>query len=171
MYEKRQKNFRRNNVNVVVGISDAKTSGNPEDVLVTHALGSCIGVALHDAKTGIGGMLHYQLPSAAEYPERSAERPLMFGDTAMTWLLDELIRRGADKRRLRVHVAGGAKMLNDCELFDIGRRNHAAIRKILWQRGMFIASENVGGRMPRTMLLRVADGTMIIKSEGKESIV
>jgi chemotaxis protein CheD len=158
-------------VNVVIGVSDAKTSAEPQEVLVTHALGSCIGVALYDTKTGVGGLLHYQLPDSAEHPDLCGKRPLMFADTGMTLLLDEMSRRGAEKRRLCVHIAGGAKMLNDHELFDIGRRNHVAIRKILWQRGMFITSENVGGRIPRTMLLRIADGTMTIKSEGKETVV
>ncbi|HWB55221.1 MAG TPA: hypothetical protein VG722_13550, partial [Tepidisphaeraceae bacterium] len=78
---------------------------------------------------------------------------------------------GADKRRMRVHTAGAAKMLNDHDLFDIGRRNYAAIRKILWRHGMFINSEHVGGTNARTMQLRIADGTLVIKSEGRETTV
>ncbi|HWB53457.1 MAG TPA: hypothetical protein VG722_04665, partial [Tepidisphaeraceae bacterium] len=61
---------------VVVGVSDAKTSSSKEDMLITYALGSCIGVALYDVKTGVGGMLHYQLPSSSEHPVRREERPL-----------------------------------------------------------------------------------------------
>ena len=54
-------------------------------------------------------------------------------------------------------------MLNDQGLFDIGRRNHAAIRKLLWQRGLFIDGERIGGTLPRTMELAVGDGTLSIK--------
>ena len=158
-------------MNVVVGVSDARTSNDPDDVLVTHALGSCIGLALYDKKANVGGLLHYQLPSSDDHPERGAEKPFMFADTGVAWLLKQMIHMGADKRHMRVRMAGGAKMLNDHLLFDIGRRNHVAIRKILWQQGMFIESEHVGGTIPRTMLMRIDDGSLIIKSEGKEILL
>jgi chemotaxis protein CheD len=70
---------------------------------------------------------------------------------------------GAEKKRMRVRMAGGAKMLNDQGLFDIGRRNHAAIRKIMWQNGMFIDAEHVGGTYPRNMQLNISDGSLLIK--------
>jgi len=150
-------------LDVVVGLSDAKASGRPDDVLVTHALGSCIGVALYDARAGVGGLLHFQLPSSGFDPQRAMERPLMYADTGMDWLLKQMERLGAEQRRIRVRLVGGATMLNDRGLFDIGRRNHAAIRKLLWQRGMFIEAEQVGGKLPRTMELAVADGMLSIK--------
>jgi chemotaxis protein CheD len=154
-------------VTVVVGVSDAKASGKPDDVLVTHALGSCIGVALHDPRAGVAGLLHYQLPSSLADPTRAQEKPLMYADTGMKWLLDRMTRLGAEQRRMRVRLAGGANMLNDSGLFDIGRRNYAAIRKILWQCGMFIDAEIIGGKAPRTLELNVADGTLSVKSGGE----
>jgi chemotaxis protein CheD len=130
---------------------------------MTYSLGSCIGVALYDRAAKVGGMLHYQLPSSTADPQRAAEKPLMFADTGMAWLLGKMAQRGAESRRMQVIVAGGANMLNDHGLFDIGRRNHASIRKILWQHRMFITAEHVGGAAPRTMLLNVADGAVAIK--------
>ena len=53
-------------------------------------------------------------------------------------------------------------------MFDIGRRNYLAVRKNLWQKGMFIDAEDVGGTSPRNMSMDMADGTVIIKSVGKE---
>jgi chemotaxis protein CheD len=153
-------------VNVIVGISDAKVSADPQDVLATYSLGSCIGVAVYDPHARVGGLLHFQLPSAGADPNRGQDRPLMFADTGTNWLLKEVQSLGANQRRLRVRIAGAAQMLNDSGLFDIGRRNHAAIRKILWQYGLFIECEHIGGDKPRTMLLNMNNGELMIKSMG-----
>ena len=151
-------------MNIIVGVSDGRTSADAEDVLATYALGSCIGVMLYDPAVRVGGLLHYQLPSSAADAERAKEKPLMFADTGMNWIMDQLAQMGAQKKRIRVRLAGGAKMLNDETMFDIGRRNHAAIRKILFQNGMFIDKELVGGTTPRTVHLNIADGTLTVKS-------
>jgi chemotaxis protein CheD len=150
-------------VTSIVGISDAKASRDPREVLATYSLGSCIGVALYDPAAGVAGLLHYQLPASSADPARAAEKPLMFADTGMKWLLQRMAALGAEKRRMKVKLAGAAQMLNDLTVFDIGRRNHAAIRKILWQNEMFIESEHVGGRLPRSMFLNVGDGSLEIR--------
>jgi chemotaxis protein CheD len=155
---------------VTVNISDAKVSSDPSVVLATYSLGSCIGVTLWDAKAKVAGMLHFQLPTSTIDADRAKQNPLMFADTGFAILLEEMIRKGADKKRMKVRMAGAAQMLNDSKLFDIGRRNHTAMRKILWQHGMFIDAEHIGGSMPRSLFMSAADGTLNIKMGG-ESIV
>ena len=150
-------------VNQIIGVSDAKTSNRREDVLVTHALGSCIGVALYDAAVGVGGLLHFQLPSSKADPARSVERPLMYADTGMVFLLEAMARLGAQKHRMSVWLAGGANLIDDQRLFDIGRRNHTAIRKVLWTHGMFIGREKVGGSDPITMELHMSTGEALLR--------
>ena len=150
-------------MNIVVAISDAKVSSRAEDVIMTYSLGSCIAVALFDPLVKVAGMLHFQLPSSTADAARAAERPLMYGDTGMLWLLEKMSQRGAERRRLQVHLAGGANMLNDHGLFDIGRRNHASIRKILWHNKMLINAEHVGGASPRNIQINVVDGSVVIK--------
>ena len=152
----------------VVNISDAKTSSNPGDVLATYSLGSCIGLTLYDPINRVGGMLHYQLPSAAMDPARAKERPLMFADTGFEMLLNRLLSTGAVKKRLKVKIAGAAQILDDGGVFNIGRRNHAAIRKVLWQHGMLIDAEDVGGSVPRNLYLRIADGQVTVRSHTHE---
>jgi chemotaxis protein CheD len=150
-------------VQLIVNISDARVSADPEDVLTTYALGSCIGLTLYDPQVKVGGMLHFQLPTSSMDETRARQNPLMFADTGFAYLLGELVGNGAEKRRLKVRLAGAAQMLSDAKLFDIGRRNHAAMRKILWQHGMFVDAEHVGGKVPRTMHLAVADGSVTLK--------
>ncbi|MBC8468800.1 MAG: chemotaxis protein CheD [Planctomycetes bacterium] len=153
---------------IIIGISDANVSNNPQDILETLSLGSCIGVCLYDPATTIGGMLHYQLPSSTMNPCRAKQNPLMFADTGMTFLIDKMLAIGVNKKRLQVKIAGGAAMDTGPNGFDIGKRNYLAIKKVLWQHGMFIDTEDVGGSSPRNMYMDIADGTVTIKINGSE---
>lgn len=154
-------------MNIVVNVSDARSSADPGDTITTYSLGSCIGVCVYDPVAKVGGMLHFQLPTATIDTDRAAKNPLMFADSGMDQLIGQVTRLGANKKRLKVKIAGGAQMLNDGGLFNIGRRNHASIRKILWQHGLFLEGEDVGGSSPRNLYLQVADGTVTSKSQGQ----
>ena len=153
---------------VIIGISDANVSNNPQDVLETLSLGSCIGVCLYDPTATIGGMLHYQLPNSTMNPARAKQNPLMFADTGMKLLIDKILAMGANEKQLQVKIAGGAAMDTGPNGFDIGKRNYLAIKKVLWQNRMFIKAEDIGGSSPRNMYLDIADGTVKIKVNGSE---
>ncbi|MGF1633705.1 MAG: chemotaxis protein CheD [Phycisphaerae bacterium] len=152
---------------ITVSISDARVSRSAGDALITYSLGSCIGVAVWDPTSLVAGLLHFQLPTSTMDPERSRNAPMMFADTGLTWLLDAMKAAGANSRRLKVKIAGGAKMLDSASTFDIGRRNHTAIRKVLWQQGLFVDAEDCGGNQPRTMSIEVASGRVVLKSRGQ----
>ena len=152
---------------IIVNVSDARTSADQDEQIVTYSLGSCIGVTLYDPVAKCGGMLHYQLPTSTLDANRAKENPCMFADTGMAYLIRQLESIGGQKRRLKVKLAGGAEILNDAGLFSIGKRNHTAIRKILWQHGLMIEGEDVGGKEPRTLYLHIADGTAEIKTKGQ----
>jgi chemotaxis protein CheD len=59
-------------------------------------------------------------------------------------------------------------MANGPQGFDIGKRNHMAIRKIAWQQRLFIQAEDVGGSSPRNLYLDMADGSVAVKTGGVE---
>ena len=158
-------------VTIIVNISDAQVSADPADTLVTYSLGSCVGVCLYDPVTKVGGMLHCQLPTSTMDPERARQQPAMFADSGLARLVQLMEARGANKRRMKVAIAGGAQVLDKNNVFDIGRRNYAAIRKALWQHGLFIDAEDCGGDAPRTIYLAVADGTVTCKSRGQTTIM
>jgi chemotaxis protein CheD len=153
---------------VIVDISDAKVSNSASDTLVTYSLGSCIGVCLYDSAIHVGGMLHYQLPSSQMDAERARDKPFMFADTGMAILINQLMTMGANKKRMQVRVAGGANMATGPQGFDIGKRNYLAIRKILWNNGMFIDAEDVGGNLARSMYMDMSDGSVMLRSNGLE---
>lgn len=151
---------------VRVQLSDAKVSSSPDDVLVTHSLGSCIGVCLYDKAAKIGGMLHFQLPDSKADNTKAGEKPFMFADTGINLLIEKLFSMGASKKGLEVKVAGGAKMESGPKGFDIGKRNYLSLRKIMWKNGMFINGEDVGGSLARNMYLDISDGLVRVRCEG-----
>ncbi|TFG47792.1 MAG: chemotaxis protein CheD [Candidatus Brocadiia bacterium] len=159
------------NNKIIVHVSDAKVSRDPNDVLVTYSLGSCIGVCIYDSVTNVGGMLHYQLPDSTIDPEKAREKPFMFADTGLALLIQKMISMGAEKKRLQVKIAGGANMDTGPKGFDIGKRNHMAIRKIMWKNGIFIAAEDIGGNTPRNMYLNMGNGAVTVKANQLENVI
>jgi hypothetical protein len=45
-------------------------------------------------------------------------------------------------------------------VFDIGKRNHLALRKILWKAGVLLSGEAVGGTTSRTVRLEIDGGRL-----------
>lgn len=151
---------------LIVGIADCQVSRDPGCILVTYALGSCIAVAIYDPVARVAGLLHFMLPDSAMDGARAGARPYMFADTGVPLLFRRAYELGAEKRRMLVRLAGGAQVMDDHGVFDIGRRNHVATRKILWKAGVLIEGESVGGTASRTVRLEVATGAMWLRGAG-----
>lgn len=143
----------------------AKGAGH---VIVTHALGSCIGMAIHDPIALVGGMLHYMLPDSSVNPGRADGNPYMFADTGIPLFLQKLYAVGAVKSRLIVKVAGGAQFVDHKDFFAIGKRNYTAMRKILWKEGLLCKGEHVGGTISRTLYLDISSGRTWFTNSGQE---
>ena len=156
---------------LVVDISDAKVSGNLEDEILTYSLGSCIGVTAYDRKAKVGGMLHFQLPTSKGNLERAQENPFMFADTGMAKMVSMMKRLGSSGKNIEIKLAGGAQIMNDAQLFQIGKRNYASIREILWKDGLFIDNEDVGGRHARSLKLIMANGQVIVGDRDEKKIL
>ena len=152
---------------IIVDISDARISKDVKDTLVTYSLGSCIGISLYDPVTKVGGMLHYQLPSSRMDTAKADRNPNMFADSGLSNLLKKMKVHGIEIKRLQVRVAGGAQMMNDSTMFNIGKRNYTAIRQILWKNAMFIDAEDVGGKSARNLSLEIDSGKVLVKSQGQ----
>ena len=148
---------------VIVGISDCQWSNSPGDEIVTYALGSCIALALYDPQARVGGMLHYMLPEAGLNRERAAQNPYTFADSGIPILFRKSYELGASKSRLLVYAIGGAQVMADQEIFNIGKRNQLALRKLLWKAGVILAGEAVGGSVFRTVRLEMSTGRVLIR--------
>lgn len=153
----------------VVGVADMKISTQPDDIIITHALGSCLGVSLYDPELRAGGILHVMLPSASVSPEKAQKNPYMFVDTGTPLFFKSLYSAGADKKNLVVKVAGGAAIGKGKEdFFAIGKRNFVMLRKLFWKNGIMIAGQDVGGNIARTMFLDLNTGRTWCQSNGRE---
>ncbi len=148
----------------VVGIAEMKVSTDPRDVLVTYALGSCLGICVYDHAARVAGLLHAMLPSSVGFGERSGENPLMFVDTGLSSLFRACYALGAQKARMALTVAGGASMshlgAHGSDVFQIGPRNVRALARLAAGNGVAVVRREVGGRDHRFMSIAVRDGAV-----------
>lgn len=156
---------------VVVGMADVRFSTTPGERLITYALGSCLGLAIHDPVAGVGGLLHVMLPQSSIDAAKAARNPAMFVDTGVPLLFKESYKLGARKERLVVTVAGGASSAasEDADQFQIGKRNILMLRRLLWRNNVILHAHDLGGlQTSRTLSLLVGSGRVVVKSNGTE---
>lgn len=151
---------------IVVGISEFRCSSDKASSIVTYALGSCIGVGAYDPESGVGGLLHFLLPDSRQDPERAQSHPASYADTGIPLLLRSMERLGADRRRIRVRLAGGAQIIDDGAQLAVGKRNYLAARKLLWQLGVMVEMEAVGGTVSRNLGLDIGTGDFWVQTRG-----
>ncbi|HOD42386.1 MAG: Chemoreceptor glutamine deamidase CheD [bacterium ADurb.Bin243] len=151
----------------VVGMADMKISTAREDVLVTYALGSCVGLTVYDPYTGVGGMLHAMMPDSKIDMDKSRENPFMFIDTGLPLLFEECIRLGAKKEWLQVKAAGCASLATG-KFFKMGYRNFTSLNNLLAGYGLPLLAYDVGGKGSRTMRLSLFNGEVQIEDNGKK---
>jgi chemotaxis protein CheD len=153
-------------VKIIIGVSDMKTSNSPAETLITYSLGSCIGIVLYDDVAKVGGILHYMLPDSNLDRSKAESNPFMFADTGIPRLFKATYKLGASKKNLRVVVVGGSQILDQNGFFNIGKRNHMAMRKIFFKNNVLVNFEEVGGNVNRTIRLEMKTGEIVLKTSG-----
>jgi chemotaxis protein CheD len=153
----------------IVGVSEMFLSNRSGDIIVTHALGSCIGIALFDPVACVGGLLHYMLPQSKIDIDKATSNPYMFGDVGIPAFFFAAYKLGAKKENICVTMAGGAEIIDKCDFFNIGSRNIAIARKMFWKNGIMITAEQTGGNVPRTMYLEIGSGKSWIVTAGQRT--
>lgn len=118
------------------------TTANQGEMLVT-ILGSCIAACIRDPIAQVGGMNHFLLPDAAD----KGDSPARYGAFAMEKLINDLIKLGAQKRRMEVKIFGGGNVIKSSAM--IGDKNVNFIHNYLKEEGLNITQQDVGGTSPR----------------------
>lgn len=152
--------------NLTIGIGDLKVCKAP-DILVTYALGSCVGICLLDSTARVGGLSHIMLPDSTT-GVNGASAPMRFADTAIPLLIKEMEKLGASRGRLRAKIAGGATMFaiaND--KFNIGDRNVAKVKAMLASERIPILAEDTGADYGRTLFFYPETGVMEIRAAAR----
>lgn len=152
---------------VKVGMADLNICKSP-DMITTLGLGSCIGIAIYDPVTKIGGLAHIMLPDSTQM--KNNQNIAKFADTGIEELVKRMIAAGASKPRMVAKIAGGAKMFEvsvGSNIGNIGARNAEASKKKLKELGIPLKAEDTGLNYGRTVELYTETGEFHIKSVGK----
>lgn len=151
---------------IKVGMADMQVCCAP-DAVTTLGLGSCIGIAIRDPGTGIGGLVHIMLPDSKEIKNNS-NRP-KFADTGIEDLVNAIVRKGANRSRLVAKIAGGAQMFafgGKSDMIRVGERNVVASKKKLSELRIPLLAEDTGNTYGRTVVFYPETGDFRIRSVG-----
>lgn len=122
--------------------------------MIVTVLGSCIAACIRDSVRGIGGMNHFMLPAknehSADWGKNATSTEARYGNWAMEYLINEILKQGGTKRNLEIKVFGGGKVIDN--LSDVGLRNIQFVKEFIANEGLDIIAEDVGGIYPRKVL-------------------
>lgn len=152
---------------IIVNMGDYKTSRG-EKKLMTKDLGSCVGVAVRDPRTGVGGLLHVMLPQHREGDGEFVAAK--YADTGLDEMVRILVRQGAEREHLVAKIAGAAHMIKSFQIpesQDISSRNLQAVQRKLEELRIPVLAADVGEHWPRTVVFEPGNGMFRIYTPGK----
>jgi chemotaxis protein CheD len=120
---------------------------------------------VRDVRLQIGGMNHFMLPVDESTGESAwSQIPsagTRYGNVAMEFLINGILRRGGHRNDLEVKLVGGARVL-DLQM-DIGARNVQFVRDYAKAEGFRVLAEDLGGQHPRKVIYDSRSGTVRVK--------
>ncbi|MDY6920649.1 MAG: chemoreceptor glutamine deamidase CheD [Pseudomonadota bacterium] len=135
--------------------------------MIVTVLGSCISACVRDKYNSVGGMNHFMLPVQRENLESGVLSTLSesarYGNWAMEYLINEILKNGGEKRNLEVKIFGGGKVLESMSQIDIGRKNIEFVRQFVANELLNLAAEDVGGLYPRKVLYFPDTGSVKVR--------
>lgn len=153
---------------IKVGMADLKTCVSP-DGLTTLGLGSCIGIAIRDPVSKIGGLAHIMLPDSTSI-RNAGQNVAKFADTGIEELVRQMEAAGAKRSRMTAKIAGGATMFSfqgKSDMVQVGLRNAEASVKKLKELNIPILAQDTGANYGRTVIFYPETGDYVIRAVGK----
>lgn len=113
--------------------------------IVSTTLGSCVAVCLFDKENKIGAMNHYMLPEPAIENDSIQFEKAKYGINAMEMMINEMLKKGANRNNLKAKIFGGANMFKAGSSLkaEVGRQNVDFANKYLKMENIQILSEDV----------------------------
>lgn len=150
---------------ISIGIGEYVITNAVEEVVVTHALGSCVAVVLHCPKSKYTAMAHVVLPKRESDYSVSIKKEAYYAGDILPKLIQFFVDRpNCDRSRLRVTMVGGAEAKGN-DMFHIGKRNVKEVRKILDHYHLDYDDTEVLGRFSRSVQIEVESGEVLIKKQ------
>jgi len=135
-----------------------------ERVVLDTVLGSCISACIFDERMGVGGMNHFMLPESADDRNPMSTR---YGVYAMELLINELMKLGASRNRIKAKIFGGGHVLKIRESLDgVPQRNIDFINKFLETERIPVVGRDVGGYHSRRVLFYAKTGDVLLRRLG-----
>ncbi|MGH8078467.1 MAG: chemoreceptor glutamine deamidase CheD [Lysobacter sp.] len=128
-------------------------------VALVTLLGSCVAACLYDPSLALGGMNHFMLPGGAGNDATCAR----YGAHAMELLINDLLKRGARRKKLLAKVFGGGNVLNGFHADPIGTRNARFILEYLAAENIPVMAQDLGDIHPRKVGFFVQTGRTMVK--------
>ena len=153
---------------IVLGMADLMVVSAPIK-LVTLGLGSCIGLVVYDTLARVAGMAHIMLPDSRGL--KTSEKVGKFADTAVPALIEEMLRKGAARPRIKAKIAGGAQLFSlpgaSAEFLTVGAKNVAETKRRLHALGIAVIASDTGGNKGRTIEFSTSNWMLKVKTLGK----
>jgi len=157
---------------IKVGMADFKVA-KENGILITVGLGSCVGIALYDPTTKIGGLAHIMLPDSTRQKAAGTKINLAkYANSSIDQMLETMKALGANTSKIIAKIAGGAHMFKGANgILKIGQENVAAVKKKLKEKKIYLKADDTGADYGRTVELDVTTGKYSIRSAGRGIIV
>ena len=153
---------------IVLGMADLMVVSAPVK-LITLGLGSCIGLVVYDSFAKVAGMAHIMLPDSRGL--HASEKVGKFADTAVPAIIEEMLKKGATRARIKAKIAGGAQMFSlpgmSAEFLTVGAKNVSETKKRLAAMGIAVIASDTGGNKGRTIEFSTSNWMLKVKTLGK----
>lgn len=156
---------------LTVGIGEWAVSKDPQALIKTYALGSCVAVMIYDTSIHLAGLIHIALPDSGIDKDLAQSKPGKFADLGLPLMIEEMKALGATRNHIWVKLAGGASMMDPQAFFDIGKRNVLAVKRVLWKSTLGPVAEDIGGDSSRTVTMAVLGGEVSLSSGNRSWVL
>ncbi len=131
-----------------------------EEIPIQTVLGSCIAACIWDPVRKVGGMNHFMLPEGGSDDDGTSGR---YGAFAMELLINELMKRGANKASLKAKVFGGGAVMRGFTSLNVGEKNAKFVEAFLATERIPIVSRDLCDVYPRKVVFYPASGRALMK--------
>ncbi len=150
-------------------LNSHESSNNGASKFAIYGLGSCIALLLYDKNKKISAMSHILLSKIREtrrsnplfYPHKYAE-------SSVRHLLDEMLKHGASRKRIKAVITGGADIFGN-NILAVGKANIEEVKDQLEKLNIKLEKEITGGRRGRVVIYNSIDNSLSVKVTGTEA--
>jgi chemotaxis protein CheD len=147
----------------VVPILMGEHFATAENVAISTVLGSCVSACLWDPGRGLGGMNHFMLPGDDSRAQAMVSVSARYGVFAMEVLINDLIKLGAERRRLVAKVFGGGRVMKGAGSLDVGAKNSEFVLEFLKVEGILLAARDLLDSCARKVYFFPKTGKVLVK--------